>query len=64
LLTDYLRSEPTGVLVEDALALSVEAAAARSDGEQTVAFGRQYLARFPSGRYSRFVRQAMHSAMP
>lgn len=64
LLTDYLRSEPTGVLVEDALALSVEAAVARTDREQTVAFARQYLARFPSGRYTAFVRQAMRSATP
>jgi hypothetical protein len=64
LLTDYLRSEATGVLVEDALALSVEAAVARADGEQTVAFAHQYLARFPSGRYSAFVRQAMRSATP
>jgi hypothetical protein len=64
LLTDYLRSEPTGVLVEDALALSVEAAVARTDREQTVAFAHQYVARFPSGRYSAFVRQAMRSATP
>jgi hypothetical protein len=61
LLAEYLRTEPTGVLVEDALALSVEAAAASHDAQRTTDLGERYIERFPQGRYGSFVVQAMRA---
>jgi hypothetical protein len=61
LLAEYLRTEPTGVLVEDALALSVEAAATSHDAQRTADLGERYIERFPQGRYGSFVVQAMHA---
>ncbi len=61
LLAEYLRTQPAGVLVEDALALSVEAAAASHDAQRTADVGERYLDRFPLGRYGSFVVQAMHA---
>jgi len=51
LLSRYLSLYPRGVLAEDALALSIEAAAARHDGRAIVDFGRRYLAQYPNGRF-------------
>jgi hypothetical protein len=58
LLSGYLRSHPRGVLVEDALALSIEAAVARHDGKGAADLGRRYLAQFPNGRYRAFAQRA------
>jgi hypothetical protein len=50
LLDQYLRSNPRGVLAEDALALSIEAAAARKD-PRAADYARRYLSRYPQGRF-------------
>lgn len=50
LLARYLRENPRGALAEDALALSIEAAAARKD-PRAVDYARRYLARYPQGRF-------------
>jgi hypothetical protein len=50
LLEQYLRQNPRGALVEDALALSIEAAAARKD-PRAAEYARRYLARYPKGRF-------------
>jgi hypothetical protein len=51
LLGRYLKLYPNGSLAEDALALSIEAAAARHDDRARTDLGRRYLARYPSGRF-------------
>jgi hypothetical protein len=50
LLDRYLESNPRGALAEDALALSIEAAAARKD-PRAAEYARRYLARYPQGRF-------------
>lgn len=50
LLDQYLKSNPRGALAEDALALSIEAAAARKD-PRAADYARRYLARYPNGRF-------------
>jgi hypothetical protein len=50
LLDQYLRSNPRGALAEDALALSIEASAARKD-PRAAEYARRYLARYPQGRF-------------
>jgi hypothetical protein len=50
LLDQYLRQNPRGALSEDALALSIEAAAARKD-PRAADYARRYLARYPNGRF-------------
>ena len=50
LLDQYLRQNPRGALSEDALALSIEAAAARKD-PRAGDHARRYLARYPNGRF-------------
>ena len=50
LIDDYLRRFEHGALAEEALALAIEAAAARGD-ERAAGFGSDYLRRFPNGRY-------------
>jgi hypothetical protein len=50
LLDQYLRQNPRGALAEDALALSIEAAAARKD-PRAADHARRYLARYPNGRF-------------
>jgi hypothetical protein len=58
LLSQYLSAHPRGVLSEDALALSIEAANARHDTRAASDLGRRYLAQFPAGRYRTFALQA------
>ena len=58
LLSQYLRAHPRGVLSEDALALSIEAANARHDARSAAVLGRRYLEQFPGGRYRAFAQQA------
>jgi TolA-binding protein len=50
LLKEYQRKYPEGALQEEALALSMEAAAARGDASATK-LARQYLERYPNGRF-------------
>lgn len=50
LLDQYLRANPRGALAEDALALSIEAAAARKD-PRAADYAKRYLSRYPKGRF-------------
>ena len=50
LLDQYLKANPHGALAEDALALSIEAAAARKD-PRAADYARRYLAKYPNGRF-------------
>lgn len=50
LLDRYLADNPKGALREDALALAMEAAAARQD-PRAADYARRYLARYPAGRF-------------
>lgn len=58
LLDQYLRSNPRGALAEDALALSIEAAAARKD-PRAADYARRYLARYPNGRFRSVAERAL-----
>jgi hypothetical protein len=58
LLAQYLSTHPHGVLSEDALALSIEAALARHDPRSAADIARRYLGTFPTGRYRAFALQA------
>jgi hypothetical protein len=58
LLDQYLRSNPRGALAEDALALSIEAAAARKD-PRAADYARRYLARYPNGRFRAVAERAL-----
>jgi TolA-binding protein len=49
----YLERFPQGELVQEALALAIEASVAKGDGRSAAGLAEQYLARFPSGRFSR-----------
>jgi hypothetical protein len=50
LLDEYQKKYPEGALKEEALALSMEAAAARGDAS-AAKLARQYLGRYPNGRF-------------
>jgi hypothetical protein len=56
LLSEYRSRYPGGALEEETLVLSLEAAALRG-GDQARALARQYLTRFPHGRYRTWVQQ-------
>ena len=58
LLTEYLAAHPRGALVEEAVALSIEAAAARHDPAATD-FARRYLRDYPSGRFRQTAEAAL-----
>jgi hypothetical protein len=58
LLAEYLKIYPRGALAEEAVALSIEAAAARHS-PSAAAFAEQYLRRYPSGRFRRTAEQAL-----
>lgn len=58
LLAEYLRMYPHGALAEEALALSIEAAADRKD-PGAAAFAEQYVRKYPSGRFRRAADQAL-----
>jgi type IV secretory pathway VirB10-like protein len=58
LLDQYLRANPRGALAEDALALSIEAAAARKD-PRAADYARRYLARYPNGRFRSVAERAL-----
>jgi TolA-binding protein len=48
----YLERFPEGALVQEALALAIEASVAKGDGRGAAGLAEQYLARFPAGRFS------------
>lgn len=58
LLDQYLRANPRGALAEDALALSIEAAAARKD-PRAADYAKRYLARYPNGRFRGVAERAL-----
>ena len=58
LLAGYLQRYPDGSLVEEALAMSVEAAVAHHDGD-AVTLARRYLALYPAGHFSALAQQAL-----
>jgi hypothetical protein len=58
LLSDYLKTHPHGVLSEDALALSIEAASAQHD-PRAADYARRYLAKFPHGKYRDLANRAV-----
>jgi hypothetical protein len=60
LLAEYRSKYPDGDLQEEALALSIEAAAARHDGSAQ-GFAAQYLKRFPNGRFREQAERALQS---
>jgi hypothetical protein len=61
LVDEYLRRWPSGALTEEAMALAVEAAAARHDA-RTATLATRYLARFPNGRFRDVVAAARAAA--
>jgi outer membrane protein assembly factor BamD (BamD/ComL family) len=60
LLAEYRSKYPDGDLQEEALALSIEAAAARRDGAAQ-SFASEYLKRFPNGRFREQAERALGS---
>jgi hypothetical protein len=63
LLDDYLRRWPNGALIEEALALAIEAANARGDA-RAPAFAAEYVRRFPSGRFGEAARRTLARPAP
>ncbi|MEO8902462.1 MAG: hypothetical protein ABI488_10780 [Polyangiaceae bacterium] len=61
LLNEYMKAHPHGVLSEDALALSIEAASAQHDA-RAASYARRYLAKFPSGKYRTLANRALENA--
>jgi hypothetical protein len=57
-LNQYLEDNPDGVLSEDALALSIEAAAQRGD-PRAKDFARRYLSKYPNGRHREVALRAL-----
>ena len=58
LLAQYLAAHPGGALVEEAVALSIEAAAARHD-PAAADFARRYLRDYPNGRFRQTAEAAL-----
>jgi hypothetical protein len=72
LLETYVRRWPNGALVEEAMALSIEAAQAQEQGHlqggaddlAARALAHRYLQRFPTGRFSETARRALARPAP
>jgi hypothetical protein len=68
LLETYVRRWPNGALVEEAMALSIEAAQAQGQGGADDVAARaqahRYLQRFPTGRFSETARRALARPAP
>lgn len=61
LLAEYLARYPHGALAEEAVALSIEAAAARHS-PTAAAFAERYLRQYPNGRFRHTAEQALEHA--
>lgn len=61
LLESYAERDPNGPLAEEALALRIEAATARRDPVART-WAREYLTRYPGGRYRKVAKQALAAA--
>jgi hypothetical protein len=61
LLSDYQRKYPQGTFQEEALALSIESAAARGS-ESAPRLASDYLHRYPNGRFRELARRALKSS--
>ncbi len=61
LLAEYLARYPHGALAEEAVALSIEAAAARHSASAAV-FAERYLRDYPNGRFRHTAEQALEHA--
>jgi hypothetical protein len=59
LLREYLDRYPTGALAEEALALSIEAAAARLDRTEALRYANAYVRAYPDGRFRRVADEAI-----
>jgi type IV secretory pathway VirB10-like protein len=55
----YLERFPQGALAEEALALAIEASVATGEGRAAAGLAERYLARFPSGRFSRLAHKVL-----
>jgi hypothetical protein len=64
LLQGYLTRFPQGVLVEEALAIGIEAAVARHDAASAKALANQYLGRYPAGRFVGLARKTASTTRP
>lgn len=64
LLEQYLARFPRGVLVEEALALGIEAALDRKDAAVARRLAEQYVQHFPAGRFTGLARRATGSKAP
>lgn len=64
LLEQYLARFARGVLVEEALALGMEAALDRKDGATATRLADRYLQHYPAGRFTSLARRAMGSQGP
>jgi hypothetical protein len=60
LLDEAHRKSPDGALAEEVMSLRVEAALARGDA-RAGSYAREYLARYPEGRYRERVQQALRA---
>jgi hypothetical protein len=63
LLERYRTRNPAGVLAEEVLSLQIEAAVAAGD-PRAPAFAREYLARYPDGRYRERAERALGGGAP
>jgi hypothetical protein len=59
LLARYLADHPRGALREEAMVLSIEAAAARGDKPALERLAKQYRASYPSGRFRPYVEEQL-----
>jgi hypothetical protein len=64
LLEQYLARFSGGVLVEEALALGMEAALDRNDAAAAIRLAERYTQRYPAGRFSGLARRAMGNERP
>jgi hypothetical protein len=60
LVEEYRRKQPGGALQEEALTLAIESALARRD-PNAAQLGREYLSRFPNGRFKAQAKRALAS---
>jgi hypothetical protein len=63
LLERYRTRNPSGVLAEEVLSLQIEAAVAAKNA-RAAAFAREYLSRYPEGRYRARAKQALSGEGP